>query len=448
MLPRTFSPLSQRDSFPTLNPASFASMPNPEINLLVDQLFRQESGKLLAVLTRVFGTENLELVEDVVQDALLEAIDQWQNSAVPDNPSAWLFRVAKNKALNVLHREKYKRQYAQYASYFQEATQTNNSELFSDQEIQDDQLRMIFACCHPAISPDSQIALALKTLCRFSIPEIAKAYLTTEENIHKRLVRARQSIREAQVPFEIPQGEELENRLQTVLEAIYLLFNEGYSASKGNDIVRYEMCTEAIRLAHFLENSPSIHEKGNVLALLSLMYLNASRFKARQDEEGNLLTMAEQNRALWDKRLLQSGFMYWERAMADTISWGLYHVLASISGAHCIAQEYADTDWENILSLYESLLVIDNSPIVLLNRAVALSKVKGPEMALVELEAIKDQPALDSYHLFYSTQAEFFMESRQWERAILSLQKASDLASLPAEKELLARRMAFCRESM
>lgn len=423
-------------------------MSDLEIKQLIDHLFRRESGKLLAVLTRVLGTENLELVEDVVQDALLEAIHQWQNSAVPENPSAWLFRVAKNKALNHLNREKYKRQYTQYASYFRDTAETNAWESFSDVEIQDDQLRMIFACCQPSISPDSQIALALKTLCGFSIAEISKAYLTTEENIHKRLVRARQSIREAQVPFEIPQGAELENRLQTVLETIYLLFNEGYSASKGNEIVRYEICTEAIRLTHFLENNKSIQEKGNVYALLSLMYLNACRFNARQDEEGNLLTLAEQNRSLWDKRLLNSGFLYWERAMQTEGSWSMYHVLATISGTHCAAADYASTDWESILHLYDSLVFYDNSPVILLNRAVALSKVKGPEAALVELEGIKDHPALNRYHLLHSTQAELLMETSQWERALVSLHKAIELAPLPSEKDLLAKRIDFCRKSM
>lgn len=200
----------------------------------------------------------------------------------------------------------------------------------------DDQLRMIFTCCHPAISADSQVALALKTLCGFSIAEIAKAFLTSEENIHKRLVRARQKIRENKIAFEVPHGSALEQRLQAVLETIYLLFNEGYSASKGNDLIRYELCEEAIRLAEIIEASHSIQDKSNVYALLALMQLNASRFKSRQDNEGNLLTMAEQDRSLWDGALIQKGISNLTKAAAQN-HISVYHLLATISAVHCSA---------------------------------------------------------------------------------------------------------------
>src|SRR5450755_1967442 len=260
------------------------------ISALVDKFFRHESGKIVSVLTKIFGSQNLDLAEDVVQDSLIEAMEQWQYNGPPDNPSGWLFRVAKNKALNIINREKYKRQYAKDTAFFlrsEQAAETELNPLFTEQEIQDDQLRMIFTCCHPAISPDSQVALALKTLCGFSTPEIARAFLTTEENINKRLVRARQKIREDKIPFEVPRGKELERRLQTVLETIYLLFNEGYSASKGDEIVRFELCEEAIRLSEIITAHPAIQVKSNVYALVALMQLNASRFKARQDSYGN-----------------------------------------------------------------------------------------------------------------------------------------------------------------
>ena len=258
-----------------------------QINRLVDHFFRQESGKVVSVLTKIFGSQNLDIAEDVVQDALMEAMEHWQYDGVPANPSAWLFRVAKNKALNIINREGYKRKYeSEEVPHFLKSELTAEpalNHLFSEAEIQDDQLRMIFTCCHPAISPDSQIALALKTLCGFSIPEIAKAFLTTEENINKRLVRTRHKIRDDKIPFEIPTGTDLKKRLQTVLETIYLLFNEGYSASKGNDIIRYELCEEAIRLAQIIIADKSIQQKETVHALTALMFLNASRFKARQD---------------------------------------------------------------------------------------------------------------------------------------------------------------------
>ena len=289
-----------------------------EINQLIDHLFRHESGKLVAVLTRIFGSENLDVAEDVVQDSLIEAIKQWTYTGIPNNPSAWLFKVAKNKTLNIINREKYKRQYSSdNMAHFLQSQWTAEpalDHLFSEQEIVDDQLRMMFICCHPCISTDSQVALTLKTLCGFNISEIAKAFLTTDENIHKRLVRARKKIREEKIPFEVPFGTGLEKRLQTVLETIYLLFNEGYSASSGTDLIRYEICEEAIRLTEIIANHPMIQNKSNVYALLSLMQLNASRFKARQDADGNILTLEKQNRLLWDYSFMEKGFSNLEKS--------------------------------------------------------------------------------------------------------------------------------------
>ena len=422
---------------------------NENINQLVDHLFRHESGKIISVLTRIFGTNNLELAEDVMQDTLIDAINVWTYKGVPQNPTGWLHTVAKNKAFNILNREKYKREYSSDVAHYLQSEWTVEpalNHLFSEQEIQDDQLRMIFTCCHPAISPDSQIALALKTLCGFSIPEIAKAFLTTDENINKRLVRARQKIRDDKIPFEVPQGNDLGKRLQTVLETIYLLFNEGYSASKGNDIIRYELCEEALHLTQIIAADKTIQQKGNVYALLSLMFLNASRFKARQDNEGNLFTMAEQDRSLWDKAMQSIGLSYLQRSTENN-DISIYHILATISANYSIAPDYESTDWKNILSLYDNLIQLDNSPLVLLNRAIALSKVKGTNAAIAELEKIKDNPALKSYHLFYSTQAEFYMNQKLFDEAIKSFSKAIELCPLETEKKLLRNKLEFCKVS-
>jgi RNA polymerase sigma factor (sigma-70 family) len=256
------------------------------IDQLIDRLFRNEYGKLVAVLTRLFGTENLDLAEDVVQDSLVEAMKDWPYKGVPDNPTAWLYKVAKNKALNILNREKYKRKYSSDVAHHLQSSWTAVPALdylFSDHEIKDDQLRMIFTCCHPSLSKDSQIALTLKTLCGFSMAEIAHAFFTTEDTVNKRLVRARQKIREASLPFEVPAREEIQKRVDAVLETIYLVFNEGYSASTGDLIIRFELCEEAIRLAELLVASPAIGNKSFVYALLALMLLNAARFNARLD---------------------------------------------------------------------------------------------------------------------------------------------------------------------
>ncbi|MFI5264790.1 MAG: RNA polymerase sigma factor [Candidatus Kapaibacterium sp.] len=238
----------------------------------------------------------------------------------------------------------------------------------------------------------------------------------------------------------MPEGKDLENRQAAVLETIYLLFNEGYSASKGNDLIRYELCEEAIRLAQMLAHDNTTGQKGNVYALLSLMFLNASRFKARRDGEGNLLTMAEQDRSLWDKQMQGIGLRYLQRS-TETGSVSVYLILAAISANYCIAPDYQSTDWKNILALYDSLVRLDSSPLVLLNRAISLSKVDGAEKALVELEQIKEMASMKSYHLFYSTQAEFYKQLHDTANAVKSLERAIELAPLQAEKDLLRKKI-------
>jgi RNA polymerase sigma factor (sigma-70 family) len=417
---------------------------------LVDHFFRHESGKLTSVLTRVFGPHNLELAEDVVQDSLLEALNAWTFFGIPKNPVGWLYKVARNKAINIVNREKYKREYISEVAHFLRSEWTANAaldNLFSEEEIQDDQLRMMFTCCHPAISADSQIALILKTLCGFSIPEIARAFLTSEENINKRLVRARQKIREQKIAFEVPSGNDLEDRLESVLQTIYLLFNEGYSASVGNDLIRYDLSAEAIRLAGIMASNDSIKQKSKLYACLALMYLNASRFNARLNEKGEILTMAEQDRSLWDKTLMQQGFNYLEQAaLRGNIS--PYHILATISAYHCSAPEFRSTDWKSILSLYDKLLEADPSALVLLNRAIALAQVEGVYKGIEELEKIRNTGLLKAYHPLYATLGEFYMQLHEFQKAMDCLEIAVDLSNLPSEKLLLQKKLDICRNNL
>lgn len=419
-----------------------------EMNQLMDHLFRHESGKLVSVLTRIFGSENLALAEDVVQDALVEALKSWTYKGIPDDPSAWLFTVAKNKALRIVNREKYKRQYAKDIVHLFQSEWTvlpAVDHFFSDNEILDDQLRMMFICCHPSISTDSQIALILRTLCGFSIPEISRAFLTNDENINKRLVRARQKIKGSHILFEVPPGNELKERLQTVLEAIYLLFNEGYSASCGPDLIRHEICEEAIRLAKIIVGHPSITEKSDVYALLALMQLNTSRLDARQDADGNILTLEHQDRSKWDFSQMEEGFINLKNSIrGEDIS--IYHILASISFYHCSASNFQSTDWESILSLYDKLVAVNRSPVILLNRAVAFSKVKGAETAFYELENLKNTNSLKSYYLYYSVLAEFNMELSRFNEAAILLKTAIELAPLDTEKAFLEKKLARCEK--
>jgi RNA polymerase sigma-70 factor (ECF subfamily) len=416
------------------------------INQLADHLFRHESGKMVSILTRIFGPENIDLAEDVVHDSFVEAIMHWTYQAIPDNPSAWLFRVAKNKAINIINREKFKTQYVSEEYLQSERVPNSMSHLtFSDEEILDDQLRMMFACCHPSISIDSQVALTLKTLCGFSIPEIAKAFLTDRENINKRLVRARQKIRSAKIPLEVPYGADMEKRLSSVLETIYFLFNEGYNASTGEDLLRYELAEEAIRLAEIIVSHPAFKDKSDVYALLALMQLDASRFKARQDNDGNILTLEKQDRSAWDYALMEKGFINLEKAAMNS-QLSSYHLLAGVSAYHCSAASYESTDWKSILELYSKLIEIDNSPVVLLNRAIALSKVNGAEKGLAELDQIPKTASIEKYYLFYVTQAEFYIQLNQFSKAIESIQSAIPLAPLTREKSLLRKRLEFCRQ--
>ena len=415
---------------------------------LLDHLFRVESGKLIAVLTGVFGAHYLELAEDVVQDTLADALSVWDYKGIPQNPGAWLYTVAKNKALNIIRREKYHRKFTTEAARLltsQWTTIPTLDHLFSQKEIADDQLRMMFTCCHPAITTDSQIALILKTLCGFSIPEIARAFLSAEDSINKRLVRARQKIRDADIAFEMPEGEGLHQRAEAVLQAIYLLFNEGYKASSGDDLIRYELCEEAIRLAEMLAVHPAIPDKSDTNALLALMLFNASRFHSRQDREGNILPMSAQDRSGWNAELIRKGFYYIGREpLPEKIT--PYHILAAISAHHCSSPDFASTDWASILLLYDSLVEIDPSPVVRLNRTIALSKVQGPESALDELGKIKQDPFLQSYYLYHASEAEFHMQLGQPGESAKSLRKAIDLAPLKAEKDLLEKKLEECRQ--
>ncbi|WP_299672379.1 sigma-70 family RNA polymerase sigma factor [uncultured Polaribacter sp.] len=414
-----------------------------DINKLVEHFFRQESGKMISVLTGIFGSNNLILVEDIVQDTLVEAISNWTYKGVPENHVAWLYTVAKNKTLNALKREKNKEKFISERLYISKTNRLNeldSNDLFSEESISDDQLRMMFMCCHPSITKDSQIALILKTLCGFNISEIAKSFLTNNESINKRLVRARKTIKKDDIPFEVPSKQQLDKRVDAVLEAIYLLFNEGYSASNGNELIRTELCQESIRLAEMVANHKSITNKSNAYALIALMQLNSSRFKAREDTNGNIITLSQQNRSLWDYHIMEQGFSNLKKATQNQYISN-YHILATISAYHCSAKDFASTDWKSILTLYDKLLTIDNSPIVILNRAIVLSKIGDIQTAFQELTTIEHDKIIKFNYLFYAAKAEFHVQINEYNLAIKTLTKAIELAPLSKEKQMLEHRL-------
>jgi len=419
------------------------ALPNGDVSSLVEHLFRHESGKMVATLTRIFGLEHLSLAEDVVQESLARALRTWPFYGVPRNPSAWLMRASRNLALDVVRREKvFRDKQAEIIHLMDRPSIAPDAQVFAEHEIVDDHLRMMFACCHPVIPVEAQLALALNTLCGFSVAEISRAFLTSEAAVAKRLTRAKQKIREAQVSFEIPAGEELARRLDVVLETLYLLFNEGYKASTGEKLVREDVCEEAIRLADLLAGHP-IGNQPKTHALLALMLLNAARIPARMDGEGNLLRLQEQDRQRWDRRRIARGMFHLAQSAAGE-ELSRYHLEAGIAACHCAAQEYDSTDWKQILALYDLLLGSDNSPIIALNRAVAVANVEGPAAGIAAVEAIRNRAQLDSYYLLYAVLGDFEARLDNFASAAGYFRQALELTELKSEQVFLANRIQAC----
>ena len=409
----------------------------------MEHLFRYEGTKMVATLTRIFGIEHLNLAEDVVQEALVRALQTWPFYGIPKNPSAWIMRASRNLALDVVRRRKvFQNKQAEIIHLMDRDGATPDEAIFSEDEIGDDRLRLMFVCCHPAIPADAQVALALKTLCGFSVLEISHAFLTTEAAIAKRLTRAKQKIHQAQIPFEIPAGKELGHRLASVLQSLYLLFNEGYKASSGENLVRQELCEEAIRLtdllvAHPVGNQPKAH------ALLALMLLSAARNPTRLDREGNLLRLQEQDRTNWDKSMIARGmFHFTQSAIGDDLSE--YHLQAGVAACHCGAKDYQSTDWQKILSLYDRLIELDQSPVVALNRAVAIANVRGPEAGLKAVRGVRDLSKLSSYYLLYAVLGELEMRSGNRQAAAEEFRKSFALAETKSERAFLLKRLQAC----
>ena len=415
-----------------------------EVSQVVEHLFRHEAGKMVATLTRIFGIEHLTLAEDVVQETLARAIQTWPFHGVPKNPAAWIMRASRNLALDVVRRQKvFREKEAEIVHLMDRDSPAPDAAILQEQEITDDRLRMMFVCCHPLIPPEAQVALALKTLCGFSPAEIAKAFLTTEAAIAKRLTRAKQKIREAQIQFEIPAGQELARRLDGVLQSLYLLFNEGYKASSGEKLVREEICHEAIRLTdllaqHAAGNQPRAH------ALLALMLLNAARLPARVDEEGNLLRLQEQDRTRWLQPMIARGMFHIAQSAAGT-EISEYHLQAGIAACHCAARDYASTDWRQILELYDRLIEFDDSPVVALNRAVALAEVHGAEAGIKAVSAIRNRQSLDSYYLLYAVLGEFEARLNHSHAAATLFRKSLQLAEIKSEQVFLSKRLEACQ---
>jgi RNA polymerase sigma-70 factor, ECF subfamily len=405
-------------------------------NGLLDQVFRQESARVVATLMRILG--DLDLAEEILQETLVVAMERWPFAGVPDNPGAWLTTVARNRALDLLRRQRRFEAKLQIIAHEQEIEDGSEAEVI---EIEDDRLRLIFTCCHPALASESRVALTLKLVGALSTPEIARAFLASEATIAQRIVRAKRTIRDRKLPYAVPQPAELPERLAPVLSVIYLIFNEGYSARAGSSLIRADLGAEAIRLARMLaELMPSEPE---VLGLLALMELQASRNRTRVDSAGNLVLLADQDRALWDRDLIRRGLNH--LAAAEKLGGaGAYRLQAAIAACHALAPAWPDTDWRQIAALYTELQSVAPSPIVELNRAVAVSMVDGPAAGLAILDAIRAAPSLREYHLFPATRADFLRRLGQWRQAAADYRRAIAMAHNEREREFLTRRLTEC----
>ena len=417
--------------------------PAAQVAGVVDHLFRREAGRLVAILTRRFGAEHLHLAEDVVQDALVQAMQTWPFTGVPQNPTAWILRVARNRAIDHTRRHRLGRgKEPELAPLMEDclaAATLAPAPQFED-EIRDSQLRMIFVCCHPALPRPAQVALTLKVLCGFGEREIAAAFLTSEAAIAKRLVRARKFLREQRVAVELPAAAELAPRLAAVLEVLYLLFSEGHRASHGGSLLREDLGADAIRLTELL----ALHPVGDLpatRALLALMYFNAARFPARLGADGGLLRLADQERSRWDRAKIQRGFVHLAASGAGP-EVSRFHLEAGIAACHALAPCEEATDWARVVELYDQLLARDASPIVALNRAVAVAKLRGPAEGLRLLAEMPGRESLEPYALFHAVTGQLWLDAGQPGRAVPCLRRALELVALEAERAHLARLLA------
>jgi RNA polymerase sigma factor (sigma-70 family) len=409
---------------------------------LVDHLFRHEAGKMIAVLTRIFGIHNLELVEDTVQETFLKALQVWKYNALPDNPSAWLMQVARNRTVDLVRRQQKMADIsAELRMRLQSDTENTIHHFFLDSEIADSQLRLIFTCCHPELSAEDQVALTLKTVSGFGVAEIARALVSNEAAIQKRIYRAKEYIRTQHVQFEIPTGLALAERLEIVYTVIYLLFNEGYSSMKADELIRHDLCAEAMRLCKLLTEH-KVGVQPSTFALLSLMCFQASRFDSRIGEDNTIILLQHQDRSKWDQELIQLGYYFLNQSSSGNYL-SVYHIESAIAAEHCLAPDFESTDWGALLRLYDCLLERKPIPIVQLNRSIILARTSGVDAAIntiLDIPGILD--LLDRHYIYAAVLGDLYGRTGNALESRRLLEKAYKLTPSLAEKKLLQEKLA------
>ena len=405
-----------------------------ETQAAVAEAFRSDWGSVVAYLIRVTG--NWDLAEECAQDAFERALEYWPRHGIPTSPAAWLKTTARNRALDRLRRTKVGKAKLEEVAITARATQGRDE---NDSGIEDDRLRLMFTCCHPALPVEAQVALTLRTLAGLTTPEIARAFLVPPETMAKRLTRAKKKIAEARIPYRVPAAHRLQERLRGVLAVIYALFNEGYGASAGDELIRQELCTEAIRLGRLL--SELMPDEPEALGLLSLMLLHDSRRAARIDRAGELVTLEEQDRTLWHNEAIAEGCKLLDRA-ARLRRPGPYQLQAAVAATHAQAPTAADTEWREIVILYERLSEIAPTPVVLLNRAVAVAMAEGPSAGLPLVDELEQRGTLSDYYLLPATRADLLRRLHRNREAAVAYCRALELAPTDAERRFLRRRLS------